>query len=59
MVLTTNIKSCMDAAEDEQHLKDKDITVSEVNFTPVRSFDGVKGSVTTSAQSFPLMVLLW
>lgn len=41
---TTDIKSNVDAAEEEQPLKDKDITASETNSTPVRPFADVKGN---------------
>jgi hypothetical protein len=49
LVLSTDIKSGADAAEEEQHLKDKDITASETSSTPVRSFADVKGSIILSA----------
>ena len=41
---TTDIKSCVDGAEEEQPLKDKDIAASETNSTPVRPFADVKGN---------------
>lgn len=46
LVLTTDIKSSVDAAEEEQQLKDKDITASETNSTPVRPFVDVKGNIS-------------
>ena len=46
MVLTTDIKSSVDTAEEEQQLKDKDITASETNSTPVRPFADVKGNIS-------------
>lgn len=51
-MLTMDIKSNVVAAEEEQHLKDKDMTVSETSSTPVRPFADVKGNMTISAQSF-------
>jgi hypothetical protein len=36
----------VDAAEEEQHLKDKDITASETSSTPVRPFTDVKGNIS-------------
>jgi hypothetical protein len=56
-VLATDIKSSVDAAEEEQHLKDQDMTASETNSTPVRPFADVRGNMTISAQSFPLLKL--
>jgi hypothetical protein len=54
-----DMKSDVDAAEEEQHLEDKDITASETNSTPVRSFTDIKGSITISAQPFPFLILLY
>ena len=45
-MLTTDIKSSVDAEEEEQHLKDKDITASETISTPVRPFADVKGNIS-------------
>jgi hypothetical protein len=36
----------VDVAEGEQQLKDKDITASKTNSTPVRPFADVKGNIS-------------
>jgi hypothetical protein len=46
MVLTTDIKSSVDATEEEQQLKDKDIRASKTNSTLVRPFADVKGNIS-------------
>ena len=43
---TADIKSSVDAAEEEQPFKDKDITTSETSSTPVRPFADVKGNIS-------------
>lgn len=46
LVLTTDIKSSVDATEEEQQLKDKDIRASKTNSTLVRPFADVKGNIS-------------